>query len=134
MTRRERADRNPRTMADYAQWFASRGGRARAKALTAKERTAIGKKGAEIEKLKQLRRCLPRREPPIGIAHRSWGQAMSDPLPREMTKAEIDRFEHEFLYPRVKLPRPIDEFHDRRDAGGTGAASDRRGCDRPIGR
>jgi len=35
-------------MADYAQWFASRGGKARAKALTAKERTAIGKKGAEV--------------------------------------------------------------------------------------
>jgi hypothetical protein len=46
MTRRERADRNPRSMADYAQWFASRGGKARAKALTAREKTAIGKKGA----------------------------------------------------------------------------------------
>jgi len=32
-------------MADYAQWSASRGGKARAKALTAKKRTAIGKKG-----------------------------------------------------------------------------------------
>jgi hypothetical protein len=37
----------PRTMADYAQWFANRGGTAKAKGLTAKERTAIGKKGAE---------------------------------------------------------------------------------------
>jgi hypothetical protein len=46
MTRRERADRKPRTMADYAQWFASRGGKARAKALAPKERKAIGKKGA----------------------------------------------------------------------------------------
>jgi len=53
MTRRERADRNPRTMADYAQWFASRGGKARAKALTAKERTAIGKKGATARWLKR---------------------------------------------------------------------------------
>lgn len=57
MTRRERADRNPRTMADDAQWFASRGGKARAKALTAKERTAIGKKGAEILWSKGKRRA-----------------------------------------------------------------------------
>jgi hypothetical protein len=43
-----RAIKKPRTkLADYARWFASRGGEARAKALTAKERTAIGKKGAE---------------------------------------------------------------------------------------
>ena len=40
-------------MADYAQWFASRGGKARAKALTAKERTAIGKKGATARWLKR---------------------------------------------------------------------------------
>jgi hypothetical protein len=33
-------------MAEYAQSFASRGRKARAKALTAKEKTAIGKKGA----------------------------------------------------------------------------------------
>lgn len=44
-------------MADYAQWFASRGGKARAKALAAKERTAIGKKGAEILWSKGKRRA-----------------------------------------------------------------------------
>jgi len=48
MPRKERADRKLRTMADYTQWFASRGGKARAKALTAKEKTAIGKKGAAV--------------------------------------------------------------------------------------
>jgi hypothetical protein len=48
MGRMGRAIKKPRTkLADYARWFASRGGEARAKALTAKERTAIGKKGAE---------------------------------------------------------------------------------------
>ena len=57
MTRRERADRNPRSMADYAQWFANRGGKARAKALPAKERTAIGKKGAETRWSKGKRRA-----------------------------------------------------------------------------
>ena len=41
-----RAAKRAPSMADYAQWFASRGGKARAKALTAKERKAIGKKGA----------------------------------------------------------------------------------------
>lgn len=46
MTRRERADRKPRTMAAYAQWFASRGGKAKAKTLAPKERKAIGKEGA----------------------------------------------------------------------------------------
>ena len=56
VTRRERADRNPRTMADYAQWSASRGGKARAKALTAKERTAIGKKGAAVRWSKSKKR------------------------------------------------------------------------------
>ncbi len=55
MTRRERADRKPRTMADYAQWFANCGGRARATALTAKERKAIGKKGAEARWSKKTR-------------------------------------------------------------------------------
>jgi hypothetical protein len=48
MTRREHADRKPRMMADYTQSFASRGGKARAKILTAKERAAIGGKGAEV--------------------------------------------------------------------------------------
>jgi hypothetical protein len=33
--------------ADYAKWFASRGGKARAKRLTTEERRAIGLKGAE---------------------------------------------------------------------------------------
>lgn len=42
-------------MADYAKWFASRGGKARAKALTAKERTAIGKKGAKARWSKKKR-------------------------------------------------------------------------------
>jgi hypothetical protein len=55
MTRRERADRNPRTMADYAQWFASRGGKARAKALTEKEKTTIGKKAARARWSKKKR-------------------------------------------------------------------------------
>lgn len=47
----------PRTkFPDYARSFASRGGKARAKALTAKERTAIGIKGAEARWAKSKRR------------------------------------------------------------------------------
>jgi hypothetical protein len=57
MGRSGRAIKKPRTkLADYARWFASRGGKARAKALTAKERTAIGKKGAEARWAKLNRR------------------------------------------------------------------------------
>jgi hypothetical protein len=48
VSHKRRTAKMPRTkLADYARWFASRGGKARAKVLTAKERTAIGKKGAE---------------------------------------------------------------------------------------
>jgi hypothetical protein len=44
-------------MADYAQWFASRGRKARAKALTAKKRRAIDKKGATVRWSKAKRRA-----------------------------------------------------------------------------
>jgi len=55
VTRRERADRKPRMMADYAQSLANRGGGVRAKALTAKEHTTIGKKGTKARWLKRGR-------------------------------------------------------------------------------
>ena len=56
MSRKERAIKKPRTkLAEYARWFASRGGKAIAQALTAKERTAIGRKGAEVRWSKKKR-------------------------------------------------------------------------------
>ena len=39
-------DKHRTKMTEDARWFASQGGKARANALTAKERRAIGKKGA----------------------------------------------------------------------------------------
>ena len=46
MTRRERADRNPPHHGRLRAVVRQSGGKARAKALTAKERKAIGKEGA----------------------------------------------------------------------------------------
>jgi hypothetical protein len=47
----------PRTkLADYARWFASRGGKARAKALTTAELRAIGLKGADARWSKKKKR------------------------------------------------------------------------------
>jgi hypothetical protein len=54
---RRRRSTKPRTkLADYARWFASRGGKARAKALTAAELRAIGVKGAEVRWSKKKKR------------------------------------------------------------------------------
>jgi hypothetical protein len=44
---RPKPKKPPKSIAEYAKWFASRGGEARAKRLTAEERRAIGLKGAE---------------------------------------------------------------------------------------
>ena len=60
MSRKGRAIKKPRTkLAEYARWFASSGGKARAKALTAKERMAIGRKGAEVRWSKSKKRRKP---------------------------------------------------------------------------
>ncbi len=54
---RRRTAKMPRTkLADYARWFATRGGKVRAKALTAAELRAIGKQGAEARWAKKRKR------------------------------------------------------------------------------
>jgi len=55
-------------MADYAQWFASRGGKARAKALTTKERKSIGKKGATARWGKKKRAATSRMTSTLGAS------------------------------------------------------------------
>lgn len=44
---RRKPAKTPRSVAEYAKWFASQGGKARVRCLNAEERRAIGKKGAE---------------------------------------------------------------------------------------
>jgi hypothetical protein len=90
----------PRTkLADYARWFASRDGQARAKALMAKERTVIGRfkgqrddfghdrpavliskdlKRAHPEGLRQC--CLRQAEPDSGLLELSRPHGLSFPL------------------------------------------------------